>query len=136
MLDAYQDRLSLIADLQQLRMQRGGTLCGHRRRRQPRRRRSLLKPRPKSGILAPSRQQPYGGSASRTVRVPTWGGQLAEIALPPDTGDTRRRTTTGRRTFPLPRPEDSNLPDQRNSVRRSEDPTTEPGGEQDFRLGQ
>ena len=63
-------------------------------------------------------------------------GNLPRIALPPDTRDTRRRTTTRRRMFPLPGQEDPNLPDQRNSVRRSEDPTMEPGGEQDFQLGQ
>ena len=82
-------------------MQRGGTLQGQRRRRQPRRRRSLLKPRPKRGILAPSRRQPYPGSAGRTVRIPTQGGQLAEIALPLDTGNAGRWTATGRRMFPF-----------------------------------
>ena len=108
-LDAYQDRFSLVADLQQLQMQRGGTLRGHRRRCQPKRRRSLLKPRPKRGIPAPIRR-PQVGRTGRVVRVPTEGGQLAELALPPDSGDTEMEIAAKRVMPPTTRTGSLHLP--------------------------
>ena len=113
MLDAYKDRFSLIKDFRQLPTQRGAPQ-GHWRRRQPYKRKSLLKPRPKRGIHAPIRQRHYVGSPGRTVRIPIHGGQLAEIALPPGAGDTGRRTATGRRVLPHNGPENSNLPGHRD----------------------
>ena len=71
MLNAYEDRFRLLGDLVRHRMQKEGFLRGFRRRRQPGgpRRRSLLKPRAKRGILAPTPQPPPLRSNGRMIRI-------------------------------------------------------------------
>ena len=136
MLDAFQDRFSLIAAFQQLWMQRGGTLQSHRRRCQPTRRRSLLKPRPKRRICTPTGRRPQAGRSGQVVRIPTPGGQLAELALPLDTGDTERRAAVEQVMSTHAGPGNPNLPRRRVSARLVETPTWGPKGERDFPWGQ
>ena len=89
-LNAYQTRFELLEDFVRLRLQREGLLRGSRCRCQPGRRRSLLKPRGKRGILAPACRQPYIKNTGRTVRVSTPGGRLAELTPPPSARNIRR----------------------------------------------
>ena len=84
----------LLEDLVRRHMQREGFLRGFCRRRQPggRGRKSLLKPRAKQGILAPTPRPSPPWDAGRVVRIETPGGQLEEVALPSNMEDIRRQT--------------------------------------------
>ena len=79
-------------------MQQEGFLRGFRRRCQPGgpRRKSLLKPWAKRGIMAPTPQPPSPPpslrSNGRVIQIETSEGQLEEVALPPNIEDLRRQT--------------------------------------------
>ena len=72
-----------------------GVHRGFRCRRQPRgpRRKSLLKPRAKRGILSPTPipAVPFPESSSRVIRLENPEGQLEEVTLPPTLEDLRRQ---------------------------------------------
>ena len=69
LLNAYEDRFLLLEDLVRRRMQREALLRGSHRQRQPggKRRKSLLKPRAKRGILAPTPQPSPPGNNGRVI---------------------------------------------------------------------
>ena len=97
MLDAYEERFHLLEDLVRLRMQQEGLLRVPRRRRQPgERRRSLLKPRAKRGILTPTPRPLPPWNAGRVVRIETSGGRMEEVALTSNSEDVRRQTLFAR----------------------------------------
>ena len=95
MLNAFEDRFQVLEDLVWHRMQRERLLHGPHRRRQPggRKRRSLIKPRAKRGIMAPTSipAVPPPGSSSRVNRLGNLEGQLEEVTLPPTLEDLRRQ---------------------------------------------
>ena len=92
LLNAYETSFQLLEDLVRLRLRREGLLRGPCRRCQPgRRRRSLLKPRAKRGIMVPAQRPPPEWNMGRIVRIETPGGQLEEVTLPPSAEDIRRR---------------------------------------------
>ena len=119
MLNTYEDRFRLLEDLVRCRMQREGLLSGSRRRRQPGgpRRRSLLKPRAKRSILAPTPQPPPLGSNGRVVRIETSEGQLEEVARPPNVEDLHRRTLFERTRALLQEEEDGTLAPSAENIR-------------------
>ena len=83
-LNAYETRFRLLDNLVRLRLQREGLLRRPCRRRQPGgRRRSLLKPRPRHGILAPDRRPPPIESvpAAPYVSRPSKGKNLPCLRL-------------------------------------------------------
>ena len=97
MLDAYEERFFLLEDLVRLRMRQEGFLRVPRRWRQPgERRRSLLKPRAKRGILTPTTRPLPPWNAGRVVRIEAPGGRMEEIALTSDSEDVRRETLFSR----------------------------------------
>ena len=112
LLDAYEERFFLLEDLVQLRMKREGLLRTPRRRRQPgEKRRSLLKPRAKRGILTPTARPLPPWNAGRVVGLETSEGREEEIALNSNSEDLRRETLFSRvrsilQGLPEPRAED------------------------------
>ena len=97
LLDAYGTRFQLFEDLRILRLRGEELFQDLCRRSQSRmRRRSLLKPRPMRGILVPTQRLSPEGNRGLIVRIETPGGQLEEIALPPNVEDIGRRTLVER----------------------------------------
>ena len=95
MLKLYEERFWLLEDLVRRRLRSEGFIRGFRRRRQPRgpRRKSLLKPRAKRGIMPPTSipAVPPPGSSSRMICLENPEGQLEEVTLPPTLEDLRRQ---------------------------------------------
>ena len=112
MLDAYEERFFLLEDLVRLRMRQEGLLRAPRRRHQPgEKRRSLLKPRAKRGILTPTTRPLAPWNAGRVVRIEASGGRMEDIALTSNSEDVRRETFFSRvrsilRGLPEPRAKD------------------------------
>ena len=108
LLNAYETRFQLLEDLVRLRLRREGLLHGPRRRRQPgRRRRSLLKPQAKRGIMVPAQRPPPEWNTGRVVLRP-------------------RRTVGGGHYLPRGR---TLLERTRYLLRKSEDGTPPPSAE-------
>ena len=84
MLNAFETRFQLLEDLVRLRLRREGLLHSPSHPRQPgRRRKSLLKPRAKRGIMAPAPRPPPEWNTGHVIQIETPGGQLEEVTLPP-----------------------------------------------------
>ena len=118
MLNAFETRFQLLQDLVRIHLRREGLLQGSRRQRQPgRRRKSLLKPRAKRGIMAPAQRPPPEWNTGRVVRIETPGGQLEEVTLPPSAEDIRRRTLIERTRALLRELEDGTPPPSAKYIR-------------------
>ena len=124
MLNAFETRFQLLEDLVRLRLRREGLIHGSRRRCQPgRRRKSLLKPRARRGIMAPTPRPPPEWNTGRVIQIENPGGQLEEVTLPPRVEDLQRRTLVERTRALLRESEDGttapSTEDIRNRLRRS-----------------
>ena len=91
MLDAYEERFQLLDDLVRIRMREEGLLRapGHLRRPGGRRK-SLLKPRAKRGIMTPIARPLAPWDTGSVVRIETARGQWEDIALPSTSAEVRR----------------------------------------------
>ena len=91
MLDAFETRFQLLEELVRLRLH--DSPC----RRQPgKRRKSLLKPRARCGIMAPTPRPSPEWHTGRVIHIKTPRGQLKEITLPPSVNDLQRQTLVER----------------------------------------
>ena len=118
MLDAYEERFQLLDDLVRIRMREEGLLRAPRHLRRPGgKRKSLLKPRAKRGIMTPIARPLAPWNAGSVVRMETSRGQWEDIALPSTSEEVRREIFYSRvRSLLRDRPQPS-AEDLQNLVR-------------------
>ena len=118
MLDTYEERFQLLDDLVRIRMREEGLLRAPRHLRRPGgRRKSLLKPCAKRGIMTPIARPLALWNAGSMVRMETSRGQWEDIALPSTSEEVRREIFYSRvRSLLRDRPQPS-AEDLQNLVR-------------------